>query len=125
MSDDDTRPAEDSDDADRRSNERVPARVEVRFSEPNDAARALRAFSVNVSSGGLCLRTQRRYEIGATLELTMNVAGETYDLTGLVAWVREGAVGLRFHNMTAADRARLETLVATLRKEHAARTTSE
>lgn len=116
MTVDDTLGGAGDDGADRRSQERVPARVEVHFKEANQAARALRAFSVNVSSGGLCLRTQRRYETGATLRLTLNVAGEEYPLAGVVAWVREGAVGVRFVNLTPEDRSRIEALVTSLKK---------
>lgn len=116
MTGDDTSGGAGDDGADRRTQERVPARVEVRFTEANQAARALRAFSINVSSGGLCLRTQRRYEIGATLQLTLNVAGEEYPLAGIVAWVREGAVGVRFVNLTPDDRSRIEALVSSLKK---------
>jgi uncharacterized protein (TIGR02266 family) len=101
--------------ADRRVDERIPARVEVRFGEPGQAARALRAFSVNFSSGGLCLRTTRRYEVGASLHLDLDVAGESWALTGVVAWVRDGAVGIRFENVNNEDRARLLALVQSLR----------
>ncbi|MBX5480274.1 MAG: PilZ domain-containing protein [Myxococcaceae bacterium] len=102
--------------ADRRRDERVPARVEIRFSERDQAARALRAYSLNFSVGGVCLRTSRRYEVGATLRLSLTVEGETFHLFGAVAWVRDGAVGVRFENVTPNVRARLEALVASLRK---------
>lgn len=100
---------------DRRREERVPARVEVRFKGASDAARALKAYSLNFSVGGLCLRTSRRYELGATLKLSLDVGGESYELAGAVAWVRDGAVGVRFENVSEADRQRLESLVASLR----------
>lgn len=124
MTGDENRGGGGDDGTERRTQERVPARVEVRFTEANQAARALRAFSVNVSSGGLCLRTQRRYEIGATLQLTLNVAGEAYALAGVVAWVREGAVGVRFVNLSPDDRTRIEALVAQLRNAQDATPTS-
>src|SRR4051812_29282631 len=52
---------------DRRQFERVAAHIEVRFGRADEAARALRAYSLNFSVGGLCLKTQRPYEIGDRL----------------------------------------------------------
>ncbi len=99
--------------SDRRTSERIAARIEVRFTEPGHAARALRAYSLNLSAGGLCLRTRRRYELGAVLELQLDVAGEAWRLEGAVAWVRDGAIGVRFENVNPADRARLQALLQT------------
>lgn len=100
---------------DRRQSERIPARVEVRFKQPAQAARALRAYSLNLSVGGLCLKTDRHYEVGAPLKLTLDTGGETFDLTGVVAWVRGGAIGVRFENMAEDQRQRLEALVGMLK----------
>ena len=102
--------------SDRRVHERVPARVEVRFGEAGEAARALRAYSLNFSAGGLCLLSERHYEVGATLELELNIAGEGYKFDGVVAWVRGGAVGVRFENVSPMDQARLRALVESLRR---------
>ncbi len=102
--------------SDRRVFERVPARVEVRFEEPGQAARALKAYSLNFSAGGLCLLSERHYEVGATLKLELDVAGEHYRFDGVVAWVRGGAVGVRFENVSPPDQARLRALVETLRR---------
>lgn len=101
---------------DRRREERIPARVEVRFSDGTQAARALKAYSLNMSVGGLCLRTSRRYEIGAPMSLSLDVGGQGFQLQASVAWVREGAVGVRFESVSDEDRARLEALVAALRR---------
>lgn len=100
---------------DRRQQERVPGRVEVRFTDGTQAARALKAYSMNMSVGGLCLRTRRRYEVGARLSLSLGVGASSWQLQGSVAWVRDGAVGVRFENVSEEDRRRLEALVATLR----------
>lgn len=100
-----------SDLSDRRRNQRVAARFDVRFAERGQAARALWAYSLNLSVGGLCLRTRRRYEVGAALELELDVAGEGWHLMGEVAWVRDGAIGVRFDNVSPADRLRLQELV--------------
>lgn len=104
------------DGSERRREERIPARVEIRFTEASQAAKALRAYSLNFSVNGLCLRTSRRYELGAKLNLSLGVGGEKYSLVGTVAWVRDGAIGVRFENLTDTDRVKLEALVAALRK---------
>src|SRR5258708_25247318 len=93
--------------ADRRSHPRIPARIEIRFRHSEQAARTLRAYSLNFSVGGLCVLTRKHYPIGAELQLALKVDGESYALQGKVAWVREGAVGIRFENVSALDRKRL------------------
>ncbi len=100
-----------SPEADRRNDERVVARVDVRFQEPSDAVRAFRAYSLNFSVGGLCLKTRRRYEVGSQLRLALTVEGQEYNLTGVVAWERGGAIGVRFQNVDPEDRKRLSDLV--------------
>lgn len=100
----------------RRRYPRVPARVEVRFEEPVHAARALRAYSLNLSAGGLCLRTQKDYEIGAPLKLTLVVGEMELQLNGAVAWTRGGAIGVRFDGVSEANRRRLDELSALLKK---------
>lgn len=102
--------------ADRRQFERLPARIEVRFGHPSDAAKALRAYSLNLSVGGLCLRTQRRYDLGEILRLELDVQSEAFVLKGVVAWVRDGAIGVRFQDMTDEDRERLTRLMTTFRR---------
>ncbi len=103
----------------RRTYERVFARFDVRFQDVQDAARALRAYSLNLSAGGLCLRTQRSYDVGSRVRLAMTVDGEDFDLQGLVAWVRDDAeaIGVRFVDLTEDDRARLQRVVSTYTRE--------
>jgi uncharacterized protein (TIGR02266 family) len=101
--------------AERRIHPRVSARVEVHFSDAKDAARRLKAYSLNFSAGGLCVLTERPYEVGAPLELTLRVHNETYELQGVVAWLRGGAVGIRFVELSQEDQRRLARLVAALK----------
>jgi len=101
---------------DRRQHERVPARIEVRFGQADQAARALRAYSLNFSVGGLCLKTRRAYDIGDRLNLSMTIEGQEFALTGAVAWARPGAIGVRFEGLKDEDRQRLQALVQALRK---------
>src|SRR5712664_899993 len=105
-----------SPEADRRNDERVVARVDVRFQEPSEAVRAFRAYSLNFSVGGLCLKTRRRYEVGSQLQLTLTVEGQEYNLTGVVAWERGGAIGVRFEGVDPEDQKRLTDLVAQFRR---------
>ena len=95
----------------RRADERVVARVEVRFKEADEAARALRAYSLNLSVGGLCLKTRRHYRVGERLSLSLTFSSQEYQLTGVVDWERGGAIGVRFENLSPEDRDRLTKLV--------------
>jgi len=102
---------------DRRQHERVQARFEVHFGHADQAARALRAYSLNFSVGGLCLKTQRTYEVGSRLSLAMTIEGQEFALVGAVAWTRPGvAIGVRFEDLKDDDRKRLQALVQALRK---------
>lgn len=100
--------------SERRREDRIPARIEVHFREESDAARALRAYSLNFSVGGLCLKTQRPYALGTKLKLVLQLGADLIELDGVVAWVRGGAVGIRFHNVPEHARARLEAVVLSL-----------
>ena len=91
----------------RRADERVVARIEVRFKGPAEAARAFRASSLNFSVGGLCLKTRRQYQVGDQLSLSLTVNSHQYHLTGVVAWERSGAVGVRFVDLGPEDRRQL------------------
>jgi uncharacterized protein (TIGR02266 family) len=102
----------------RRTEERVPARFEVHFNDTQEAARALRAYSLNVSAGGLCLRTRRAYDVGAPVQMDMVVEGQAFQLRGVIAWVRDEseAVGVRFTEMSDADRLRLQRVIDSLKR---------
>ena len=104
--------------ANRRTHERVTATFDVRFLEAEDAARALRAYSLNLSAGGLCLRTRRSYDVGAIVRLQMTVSGEDFDLEGIISWVRDDAeaIGVRFINVSDANQARLQRVVTTFKR---------
>ncbi|MCE9672654.1 TIGR02266 family protein [Myxococcus stipitatus] len=104
--------------ANRRADERVAARFAVRFAQQEDAARALRVFSINVSAGGLCLRTRKAYDVGSRVSLSMDIAGQEFHLTGVVAWVRDEqeAIGVRFTDVSDEDRARLQRVVESFKR---------
>jgi uncharacterized protein (TIGR02266 family) len=102
----------------RRGEERVPARFEVHFHHTQDAAKALRAYSLNISAGGLCLRTRRAYDVGSPVLVDILVEGESFQLHGVIAWVRDEseAVGVRFTDMSEVDRDRLQRVIDSLKR---------
>jgi uncharacterized protein (TIGR02266 family) len=104
--------------ANRRTHERVTATFELRFQDTEDAARALRAYSLNLSAGGLCLRTRRTYDVGARVRLQMTVSGEDFDLDGVISWVRDDAeaIGVRFIGVNEADQLRLQRVVSSFKR---------
>lgn len=104
--------------ANRRAHERVTATFDVRFLEAEDAARALRAYSLNLSAGGLCLRTRRSYDVGARVRLQMTVSGEDFDLEGIISWVRDDAeaIGVRFIDVSEEDQQRLQRVVSSFKR---------
>jgi uncharacterized protein (TIGR02266 family) len=91
----------------------VAARFEVRFEQQEEAARALRAYSIGSTPGGLCVRTVRTYAVGDEVRLGLRIAQEDFALSAVVAWVRPDAkvVGLRFVDVAAVDQTRLQQVV--------------
>lgn len=102
----------------RRTEERVPARFEVHFNDTEEAAKALRAYSINVSSGGLCLLTKRSYNVGVPVQVELRVDGESFKLRGVIAWVRDesDAIGVRFTKMSEEDRTRLQRVIDSFKR---------
>jgi Tfp pilus assembly protein PilZ len=100
---------------DRREHERVPARIEVRIEERVDAARAFRAFSLNFSNGGICIKTEKAYELGSALQVFIAIGEEEHSLGGTVAWVREGAIGVRFDTRGVNDRESITRIMNAVR----------
>ena len=94
----------------RRADPRYGAHFDVRFSRKSDAARALNAFSINFSSGGLCVRTRTTYAVGELLALSLTIEGQLFELEGVVSWTRGEAIGVRFVNLNPAVRAQLEAV---------------
>ena len=91
----------------------MAARFEVRFEQQEAAARALRAYSIGSTPGGLCVRTQRSYAVGDEVRLGLRIAQEDFSLAAVVAWVRPESkvIGLRFVDVAAVDLSRLQQVV--------------
>lgn len=100
--------------ADRRKDVRVGAKLEIRFSAAKQAAKALNAFSVNFSAGGLCLRTKTPHVVGDRLALSVDIEGERFELKGAVMWIKGDVIGLRFEDVAGKDRERLESVARLL-----------
>lgn len=100
--------------AERRGDLRYAAHFDVRFARAAEAARALNAFSINFSAGGLCLRSRGSYALGEALSVTVSLEGQLFELEGVVAWLRGEAMGVRFVNLKPAVRAQLEQVARTL-----------
>jgi uncharacterized protein (TIGR02266 family) len=102
----------------RRTEERIPARFEVHFNDTEEAAKALRAYSINVSSGGLCLRTKRSYDVGIPVQMELRLDGESFKLRGVIAWVRDEseAIGVRFTKLNEEERTRLQRVIDSLKR---------
>lgn len=98
----------------RRKEPRIPAKFGIRFKEARDAAVAFKAFSVNFSVGGLCIRTDKVYEVGTSLQLNLAVGRRTFDLQACVAWARRDAIGVRFENVDPSVRRELEEIADSL-----------
>lgn len=105
--------------ADRRRDARSAAKFEVAFQSAADAAKAFKTFSVNISAGGLCIRSQKPHEVGESVRLELSVAGERFDLKGTVVWVRSSVVGIRFIDVSPSVRDRLERVRLQLESEGA------
>lgn len=99
--------------AERRQEPRQPIRLGVRFSSAQDLAHAMRSSTKNIGLGGLCLLTQKSYERGTRLEVTIELgAGEAMRVGAEVAWARPGkAIGVRFLDLDDAQRERLKRLI--------------
>jgi uncharacterized protein (TIGR02266 family) len=100
--------------SERRRDPRVGARFDVAFKHQAEAAKAFKAFSVNFSAGGLCLRSQKPHAVGDEVQLVVEVEQEHFELKGTVQWARAGVVGVRFIDVTQEDRERLEKVARTL-----------
>lgn len=111
-----TSPTEDRPDVDRRIHERVAARIEVHFKGPEQAARAFRAYSLNFSVGGLCFRTERTYQLGQVLHVSMTVESQSFELAAVVAWSHKGAIGVRFEQVPERDQERLRSVMNALKR---------
>jgi uncharacterized protein (TIGR02266 family) len=98
----------------RRRQDRFATHFDIRFAKRSEAARALKAWSVNFSAGGLCVRAQTAFAPGDDVTMSLSIEGEQFELAGEIAWVRGDVVGVRFVGLEPGERARLEAVARSL-----------
>jgi type IV pilus assembly protein PilZ len=100
--------------AERRAHHRIPIALPIEYP---DAESFVRDYTVNISRGGLFVRSDRPPPIGTRFDLRLHLPGleEPYRLTGEVMWRgdSEGTTGfgLRFLVETVEERRELERIV--------------
>jgi hypothetical protein len=87
--------------AERRRDERVSAQLKVRFQGADSLAEAVRSYSSNLGTGGLCLAVQKQYRPTDTVQLVLEAGGKQMPIQAVVAWCRPGFIGVRFTPATA------------------------
>ncbi|MCL2011720.1 MAG: PilZ domain-containing protein [Cystobacterineae bacterium] len=97
----------------RRAEQRVSATLEVRFESVEEAARMFKTYSLNLSPGGICIRSTRHHKPGELLRLSLELGKEKFELRGKVAWAQENVMGIRFEGMSPAERLRLAAALGT------------
>jgi uncharacterized protein (TIGR02266 family) len=95
----------------RRVEKRVPAKLEIRFASVKDAARVFKAYSLNLSPGGMCIRSTHCHAQGELLQLSLEIGGQKFELQARVVWVQDAVLGVRFEGMLLAERLRLESVI--------------
>lgn len=99
------------DEHNRRSSPRVALNAQVSYRVGNTISTAL---SLNISTGGLALRTTNPLEIGSTVKVRFRLPklGHDIDTHAKVAWANPRlGMGLEFTDIDAGDRAAIETFV--------------
>jgi uncharacterized protein (TIGR02266 family) len=95
---------------------RLPIKLEVEY---RTAGAFLVSYSVNLSKGGIFVETASPLPVGSQLDLAFEVPGAgSLDVTGVVAWVRQGSfdglpdgMGIQFENLDERYGAMIDGLV--------------
>lgn len=89
---------------------RAPVALEVQF---GDAADAAKAYTRDVSAGGLAINTDKPLPQGTRVNLQVKIPGmsEPVRALGAVAWSRPGAMGIAFETIEPEVHSRLKQLV--------------
>ncbi|WP_426732227.1 PilZ domain-containing protein [Myxococcus faecalis] len=90
---------------------RADAVLELTFATQDDV---VRAYSRNIGTGGLAIRTPRALPVGSTLELRITLPDSAQALRafGQVAWSREDGMGVAFTQLAPDGEQRLKAFVA-------------
>ncbi|NTX07716.1 TIGR02266 family protein [Myxococcus sp. CA040A] len=89
---------------------RADAVLELTFATQDDV---VRAYSKNIGTGGLAIRTPRALPVGSTLELriTLPDASQTLRAEGQVVWSREDGMGVAFTQLPPEAERRLKSFL--------------
>ncbi|MFY1825711.1 PilZ domain-containing protein [Myxococcus fulvus] len=90
---------------------RADAVLELTFATQDDV---VRAYSRNIGTGGLAIRTTRALPVGSTLELRITLPDSAQALRafGQVAWSREDGMGVAFTQLAPDGEQRLKSFVS-------------
>jgi len=94
-----------------RAQKRVSTKLEVRFASTAEAARVFKTYSLNLSPGGMCIRSVRRHQPGELIWVSLLINGQKFELKARVAWSKENVMGVRFEGMSSAEKLRLESML--------------
>jgi uncharacterized protein (TIGR02266 family) len=90
---------------------RTDAVLELSFATQEDV---VRAYSKNIGTGGLAIRTSRALPVGSTLELRITLPDAPQPLLahGQVAWARDDGMGVAFTQLPPDGERRLKAFLA-------------
>lgn len=91
---------------------RAPVNLDVSFTTPNDAARAL-VTTRDIGAGGMSFNTNVEMTKGTVLSLSIRIPGwpDPFQVSAEVMWSKGGAVGLAFKSIDPAIEKRLKALI--------------
>ena len=101
----------------------LAANLSLRFTDASALAAALRNFSGDQGSGGLCIQVVKYYELGDRVRLTLEAGEAPMEIHAVVAWRKPGYIGVRFEPSSAAEGrvfASLRRLMSEAAKQQAA-----
>jgi hypothetical protein len=100
----------------RRRETRIHVAFPVGLASSAEAVDILQADAVNLSLGGLCVRTSPGYRAGQRLAIDVRCEAGRFALRGVVAWStpRAALLGIRFVDLPPEASARLEALILLL-----------
>jgi len=95
----------------RRAEKRVPTKLEVHFESIEDAARVFKAYSLNLSPGGICIRSAHRHKPGELIRLSLSIDGKQFKIKARIAWVKEEVMGVRFEGLPLTEMLQIRALL--------------
>jgi len=94
-----------------RAEKRVLAKLEVHFKSVEEAARVFKTYSLNLSPGGMCIRSTHRHKEGELIRVSLLLNGQRFEFKARVVWSKANVMGVRFEGMSPAERLHLESML--------------